>query len=116
MTSGTAQQQDLEQAMEHFGFGTQVESPKVYVIAEVMRLTIKTMDVVILNPADERPTRSEREFYREQVRTDYFNHDRVMIAVPQSLIDIYRLRKFELTPEQIADYTKKAKRFSPGRF
>lgn len=113
MTSGTVQQKQLEQAMEHFGLGDQANSrgivDPVYIIASVERLSIKTMFVRPIDPrtgaiSDERP----RELMREQVHTEYFNiNDHALIKIPRAIVAAFWLYDYLLNEDEVDDYQRK---------
>lgn len=107
MTSGTEQQKQIEAAMEHFRLGTRDEEAKVFIIAEVERLTIKTQFVRPIDPRLGTVSPHPREFFREQVDTQYFDDDRALIAIPKAYVKHYYLQNYVLETPAVEGYREK---------
>lgn len=115
--SGTAQQRDLEQAMEHFGLGASKETQeKAFIIARVDRWTIKTMWVRPMKITTGTFGKS-RELMREMCNTDYFNvNDDALISLPRIMVAKLGLYEYTLDEDEIDYYRRKVEKYIGMRF
>ena len=115
--TGMQRQQELEHALEHFGFGEpKAAGEHVHIIAEVLRLTIKTMFVVPINPATlDRDGRSI-ELFREPCVTLYFTNDYALIRMPLQTAAVLRIAPvYRLNTDQVEHFMGRARAFNPLR-
>lgn len=108
----------IAEAMEHFGLGEPQKKAKreyIYIIGRVLRLTIKTMVVMVINAKTGYPSPKPREFFREQVSTYYYAEDMALIEVPRALINVHQLHLYTLDAEQSEHFMNLAKKREPMR-
>lgn len=104
----------IAEAMQYFGLEAEERGEPAHILAQVDRLTIKTMFVRPLNPASMKAWPEQIEFFREQVLTLYYKDDRALIKVPAAYVETFGLRAAVLDALTVESVEKMCERYYKG--